>query len=206
MILVSVTLVQNFLVSKEFLETIKILDGKPLHLEYHQERLNAVLKTSSRYKLDTLIKPPSNTLYRCRIVYDINEINIEYLEYNKRKVKSLKLLHNEAIVYDKKYLNRELLNSLFSQREECDDILIIKNGLVTDTSIANIAFFDGEKWFTPKQALLQGTCRARYLAKGKLIEKDIKVEDIRRYKKIALMNAMIDFDIIALENIEDIIC
>jgi len=92
------------------------------------------------------------------------------------------------------------------QKEQCDDILIIKKGLVSDTSIANIAFYDGKLWFTPKAALLKGTCRTRLLLEGKIIEKEIRVEDIKKYKKIALMNAMIDFDIIASDNIEEIIC
>ena len=36
--------------------------------------------------------------------------------------------------------------------------------------------------------------------------KDINVKDIYKYEKVALLNAMIDFDIIAVENIKDVIC
>ncbi|MDQ7043572.1 MAG: aminotransferase class IV family protein [Sulfurimonas sp.] len=192
--------------NKKFLETIKIVDGVALHLEYHQERLNKALKTSNVYELEKLLSPPSNGLYRCRIVYDLKEIEIEYLRYEKRTITTLKLIFNETLVYDKKYVNRDAINRLVEKKEKCDDILIIKNGLVTDTSIANIAFYDGEYWFTPKSALLEGTCRARLLKEGKIIATDIKVEDIKNFKKIALMNAMIDFDIIASDNIEEIIC
>lgn len=206
MIRVSVTSVQNSLVNKIFLETIKIVDGKALHLEYHQERLNTALNSSHRHILQNVINPPSKGLYRCRIVYDIDKIDIEYLSYSKRTVNSLKLVYDDTIVYDKKYANRELIDKLFTQKEDADDILIVKNGYVTDTSIANIAFYDGKEWFTPKTPLLKGTCRARLLATKKLKEKEIKVSEIKNYKKIALMNAMIDLDIIALENIEDMIC
>ncbi|MDQ7067220.1 MAG: aminotransferase class IV family protein [Sulfurimonas sp.] len=192
--------------NKKFLETIKIVDGVALHLEYHQERLNKALKTSNVYELEKLLSPPSNGLYRCRIVYDLKEIEIEYLRYEKRTIATLKLIFNETLVYDKKYVNRDAINRLVEKKEKCDDILIIKNGFVTDTSIANIAFYDGKYWFTPKSALLEGTCRARLLKEGKIIATDIKVEDIKNFKKIALMNAMIDFDIIASDNIEEIIC
>ncbi len=192
--------------SRVFLETIKILDGVALHLEYHQERLNTALQTSNRYNLYTLINPPTNALYRCRILYDAVEIEIEYLPYTKHYIHTLKLVLSDAIIYDKKYVNRDEINRLFMQKEQCDDILIIKKGLVSDTSIANIAFYDGKLWFTPKAALLKGTCRTRLLLEGKIIEKEIRVEDIKKYKKIALMNAMIDFDIIASDNIEEIIC
>jgi len=139
-------------------------------------------------------------------MYDIKEIKIEYLPYTKREVKTLKLVVNDTIEYSKKYANRDEINQLVNQKENCDDILIVQNGLVLDTSIANIAFFDGREWFTPKTPLLKGTCRARLLDEDKIIEKDISVQEIKSFKTIALMNAMIDFDIIAVDNIEEIIC
>ena len=95
---------------------------------------------------------------------------------------------------------------LFSQKENCDEILIVKNGLLCDTSIANIALFDGRKWMTPKTPLLEGTTRQRLLESGFLTVKDIAVEDLKMYSQMALMNAMIDFDIIADKKIEEIIC
>ncbi len=192
--------------SRVFLETIKILDGVVLHLEYHQERLNTALNSTNRYNLYDLIDPPIDGLYKCRIVYDTKELKIEYLPYTKREIQTLKLVMNDTIEYSKKYANRDEINQLVNQKKNCDDILIIQNGLVLDTSVANIAFFDGKEWFTPKIPLLKGTCRARLLDEGKIIEKDISVQEIKSFKKIALMNAMIDFDIIAVDNIEEIIC
>lgn len=73
--------------------------------------------------------------------------------------------------------------------------MIIKNGLISDTTIANIAIYLDGIWITPKKPLLKGTTRDRYLKEGKLIEKDISAEDLKA-SKIALMNAMIDFDIL----------
>jgi len=194
-------------VNKKYLETIKVLDGKFYHLEYHQQRVDASLELESFYTLQTLlINPPKEGLYRCRIVYDINSFELEYIPYKKRNIQSLKLVHKNEIKYEKKYENRDTLNKLFLEKGTCDDILIIKNGLLTDTSIANIALFDGSHWVTPKEPLLYGTTRARLLQARRIEEKEIRVEDIKQYKKIALMNAMIDFDIIAVENIGEIIC
>ncbi len=193
--------------NKQFLETIKVVDGVALHLEYHQQRLNKTLKSNNVYQLKDLIdSSPLKGLYKCRIVYDLDNIDIEYISYTKRSIKYLKILQSDTIVYDKKYANREAIDSLYANREDADDIIVIKNGLVTDTSIANIAFYDNGVWFTPKEPLLKGTCRARLLDEGKLIEEDIRVNDIKNFSKIALMNAMTDLDIIASENIEDIIC
>ena len=204
----SVTLVQNFLVKHSFLETIKAIDGELKHLEYHQKRYEGVLNSLGIKKVHNLkerLNPPKKGLYRCRVVYSIEELEVEYIPYQKRQIHKLKLLESNTIEYSRKYADRRELDALFLQKGEGDDILIIKDGFVSDTTIANLAFFNGEHWLTPKTPLLQGTTRARLLEEGKIFEKDVRVEDIYTYKKIALMNAMIDFDIIAEENIRKII-
>ncbi len=205
---VSVISLQNFLVNSYFLETIKALDGEVYNLSYHQERLESVLdslKHAKNYELNSLLSPPKKGLYRCRVIYNAQEINISYIEYRKREVRSFKLIYDDTIIYDKKYAKRDLLDRHFAQREDADEIIVVKNGLITDTSIANIALYDGKRWFTPKSPLLKGTTRRRYIEEGKILEADIAVDALKSYKKLALMNAMIDFDIIT-ENIRKIVC
>ena len=75
-------------------------------------------------------------------------------------------------------------------------MIFVKNGIVTDTSIANIAIYYENSWITSKKCLLKGTTRARLIEEKKLIEKDISLEMLKNASQIALMNAMIDFDII----------
>jgi len=192
--------------SKRYLETIKSVDGKLLYLEYHQKRLDVALETSGIHNLQSILQPPSLGTYRCRVLYDKESCFIEYLKYQKRDIKKLKVVLNDVISYEKKYADRRDLEKILEQKEDCDDVLIVKNGFVTDTTIANIAFYDGEKWLTPKKPLLFGTTRARLLEMAKIVERDIQIEEIYKYQKVALMNAMIDFDIIAVENIGEIIC
>jgi 4-amino-4-deoxychorismate lyase len=192
-----------------FLETIKVLDGEIYHLSYHQKRYESVLKSLDSSEIKDLKKylfPPKNGLYRCRVIYDEKDISVEYVKYKKRQIIKLKLVYDDEIVYDKKSINRICIEKLFSKKDNADDILIVKNNMITDTSIANIALYDGKNWYTPKQALLKGTTRDRLLDDGRLILKDIYVKDIFKYEKIALLNAMIDFDIIAIENIKDVVC
>ena len=74
---------------------------------------------------------------------------------------------------------------------ENDDILIVRRGLLTDTSIANIALFDGKDWFTPKLPLLRGTCRTALIDNGIIKEKDIRPEELSSYSFVRLFNAMI---------------
>lgn len=195
--------------SEKYLETIKSIDGVVQNLEYHQRRLERALGLSEniqRHRLCKLLNPPKKGVYRCRVLYDANSLEVEYIAYKKRNIQSLKIVYNDEIEYSKKYANRELLDELFALRADCDDILIVKGGLVRETSIANVAFYDGIEWFTPKRVLLKGTTRERYLQEKKLIEKDIFVSDLKSYKKLALMNAMLDFDIMSAENIGEIIC
>ena len=193
----------------KFLETIKVLDGELLHIEYHQQRYERTLYSCGIrefYSLANILHPPQKGLYRCRVVYGVDgEFTQSYHTYTKRKIETLKLVESD-IVYDRKYADREALETLFEKREACDDIIIVKEGLIRDTTIANLAFFNGAEWFTPRQPLLKGTTRQRLLESGFLKELDIDVASLSGFEKIALMNAMVDFDIIADKKIEEVIC
>ena len=59
-----------------------------------------------------------------------------------------------------------------------------------------LLFFRDGVWLTPKNPLLKGTSRARLIDEGKLIESDIKVQELRSFSQVALLNAMIDFDVL----------
>ncbi len=179
-----------------FLESIKAEDGRLFHLDYHQKRLDRTLRSIGcdvDYRLSRLLKAPEHGLYRCRILYDDKEINAEYLPYTIRTFHSLKAVIDDEIEYSHKYADRERLDKLFTRREDHDDVVIVKDGLLTDTTIANIALYDGERWFTPARPLLQGTTRARLLDEGSLLEADISLESLHRYQSTAIMNAMLGF-------------
>lgn len=186
--------------SNTFFETIKAIEGKVLNLSYHQARYESVLNyfgISKSQNLKDFIQLPKNGLYKCRLTYDVyNNIEVTYQVYKKREISSLKIVYDDSIEYSMKYANRDKLDKLFALRGECDDILIVKNSLITDTSIANIAFFDGSRWITPALPLLRGTTRERLLREGKIFEEEIVVNDLEKFSQVALMNAMIDFDII----------
>lgn len=182
-----------------YIETIKAVDGEIFHIEYHQERYETVLSSFGidEFKnLSEFLNPPKWGVYRCRIVYDSTNINVTYHEYKKREITTLKLIFDNDIEYRFKSTDREGIDSLFSQKDEGDEILIIKNLLITDTSIANIAFYKDGIWLTPKNPLLKGTTRERLLREGKVVEADIRVQELRSFSQVALLNAMVDFDIL----------
>lgn len=150
---------------------------------------------SKALDLASLIKAPSQGLLRCRIVYDKKIHSIEYMPYQAKNIQSLEIISSQ-LDYAHKYENREALNALVAQCPQADDILIEKDGFITDTSIANIAFYDGKKWLTPLRPLLKGTIRQKLLDDGFLFAQNIKKEEIKNYTHIALMNAMLGFKIL----------
>ena len=123
-----------------FFETIRVENFKAFNLEYHQERLDRTIYDNFGLKstilLNNLIKPPSSNLYRCRVIYSRTSLKVEYIPYRQREFKSFKIVESD-IEYSYKSTNRDSLNSL--QEDGFDDIIITKNTIIRDTSIANIA-------------------------------------------------------------------
>jgi len=178
-----------------YFETVKCEDYEVFNLTYHNKRIAKTI--AKNFDLSEYITPLNEKLLRCKIVYNSDEIiDIKYFEYKKKDIRNFKIIKDDKIEYSKKYLNRDSLNKLFEQKESCDEIMIFKNSLLTDTSIANIAIYYDNSWITPKKPLLNGTTRQRYINSGFLKEADITLKMLKESKKIALLNAMIDFDIL----------
>lgn len=194
------------------LETIKCKNGKLYHLQWHNARFNAARKAcfgkSTALDLAEIIKIPDyvqNGLYRCRISYSSHIEKVEFFPHHFRKIQRLKLVVDNSIDYRFKYADRTHLEKLFGQRGDCDDILIVKNGYITDSFAANPVFFDGERWWTPHTPLLPGTQRARLLYKEKITTSDITPHDLPKYKVVHLINAMQDLKTVPPIPIQNII-
>ena len=132
--------------------------------------------------------------YKTRVVYGEQGVEtVEYAPYSMRNINSLQVAEDDTIVYDYKSTDRSRLNALVAQKRSCDEIIIVKHGLLTDTSFTNLAIYDDKHWVTPKHPLLHGTKRAELLDKRIIREADITLEDLRNANKISLFNAMIEF-------------
>ena len=185
----------------QFIETIKFKDGKLFNLSYHNDRLNrtrrAFYSINDGLNLAERIELPSagdGSIYKCRIVYDRTILKVEFVPYEERTVKKLKIITANDIAYSYKYEDRRHLEHLFNEKGECDDILIIKNNMVTDSFYANVVLYDGHEWITPSTPLLSGTQRAYLLDKGIIKEKNITLESLKDFQKIRLINAMVSFN------------
>lgn len=178
----------------QYLETIAILNGEPLHLPYHIRRVAENSSIDLHYYISNL-SLPKNELHKCSIIYDSKKIlSSKIVKYTIRKILSFKLIHHNEIDYSKKFANRSELEAMVAQKGSCDEILIVKNGVITDTSFSNIVFKKGSRWITPKTPLLQGTCRARLIENGIIEVQDIATLDLKQCSHFMLINAMLDFD------------
>ena len=181
------------------LETIKIDEGEIFNLPYHQARFDhsrkTLFNTEDTLLLFKIIKAPKKGLCRCRILYDANIQSIEYIPYTPREIHTLRVIPSD-IEYAYKYADRKAFNALLKENSDTDEIIIEKEGLLTDTTISNIAFYDGKKWVTPAKPLLQGTMRSKLIDKGFLTTTDIAKETLDRFTHVALINAMIGFKIL----------
>lgn len=180
-------------------ETLAIEQGNIQNIEYHQARYEQSLRQfydKSAVKIFNLFEliqvPPhlQNQLVRCRIDYNAENTQIQYFEYQRKIYRTFQPIVCDDIDYSLKYANRDLLNSLLAQRGTCDEIMIIKNGKVTDCSIGNLIFRQGNQWLTPGTPLLAGTQRKKLLQEGKIREATIYAQDIEKFDEIRLINAM----------------
>lgn len=191
------------------IESLKIQNGKLLNAGYHNERMNAarsaLFDCKDKLQLEEVITGENTSgVVKCRVIYDKDIRDIQYVPYAFPVIHSLKIITDNTIQYDYKYEDRKQLQSLYAQRGKADDILIIKNGRITDSYFCNVVFEKDGLYFTPSDCLLKGTKRQRLIDEGKIKERHIAVEDIKNFNRLYLINSMIDLEnriAVCIENI-----
>lgn len=184
-----------------FIETIKILDGKIFNLPLHQARMETTMKHHFGSKifpdLSEIIHVPTeykSGLVKCRVLYSDSLESIDFQEYSFRRVNRLKLVEDNEIDYRFKAEDRTRINELRASLSVDEDILIVKNGEITDTSFTNVVFQNTFDLYTSSSCLLAGTKRKYLLKNGIIKERKIRVENINEFSKVYLINAMIDLE------------
>ncbi len=183
----------------KFIETIKVENGKVHNLELHklraQNTINHFFCFKPEFNFEALLPENAETLpglYKLRVIYSQEIESFTYEPYSPRNVRSLKLINCDTIEYNYKFEDRSQINELLKRRDNCDDILIVKNGLITDTSYSNILFLENKKLFTPASCLLKGVKRQSFINCKHAIERDLKVEDLKHVDDVFLINSMIE--------------
>ncbi len=184
-------------------ETICWKDGMLVNPDLHLERIHRAQK--DYLKMTTLMKESvflditlsaaersifAESILKIRFFYGFEAGTAETAVYERRKLSSLKAVRSDSIEYSFKFADRRSVDSLFRQRGTADDIIIIKNGFITDSSFGNLLFENEDGLFTPDTPLLKGTMREYLLRTGMIAEESITLNDLHRYSTVHNINAM----------------
>lgn len=182
-----------------FIETICIKNSAVQNIDAHIERM----RQTARYQgfnapalPDLLAQIPAelkDKKVKCTITYHNRILDVSFSHYHRRKINSLQLVEAD-IDYSFKLSNRSELIGLLHQKGSSDEVLIVKNNRITDTTFSNVVFKKGNQFYTPDTYLLNGTKRQKLLKEKKVEEIEIKADDVWLFDKIFLVNAMLDIE------------
>jgi 4-amino-4-deoxychorismate lyase len=179
-------------------ETIRIENGILMYPKEHEKRMfysrSVLFGMKDPFFLHQIISIPREFkvgIVRCRVDYGIKIEAITFKHYTMKPLKKIQVVVNEEIRYPFKFSDRSALESLLLERNNADEIILVQNGLITDTSFSNLIFYNGLNWITPSNPLLNGTCRNRLINEEKIMERKISLEDIKSFMGFKIINAMI---------------
>ncbi len=194
-----------------FIESIKVEDQKIFLVELHQQRINETFSHFGKeckidiYSLFIRLEHEEDGLYKFRLEYDLeNNVTQQILPYAVSEHDDFELIINNTIDYSFKSADRTGFQQM-KKDSGADEIIIVKDGLMTDSSYSNLLFLKDKKWFTPKTYLLNGVMRQSLLSSKKIQETEITLDNIETFSHFQLINALNDFDEMFIYPIEKII-
>ena len=184
----------------QLIESIKILDNQIYRFTYHKKRMSRscaeIYDTSMPFDFSQILNEIpllEKGLFKLRLLYDDKELEHEFIPYQMKNIESLKIVESDTINYAHKFSDRSELNDLYDKKKNADDILIVKNGKLTDTFHCNISLHKDGVWYTPVSPLLKGTQRQYLIDQNLIVTKNISIDTLLEYDEICLFNAMIEF-------------
>lgn len=184
----------------QFIESIKIEDQKIFLLDLHQKRVNETFANfgkDSSIDLGTLYKNllhDEDGLFKLKITYDLDKnFRTQLIPYAISEIDDFQLVENNSFDYSFKFEDRKEFDRM-KAKAKAEEIIIVKNNHITDTSFSNILFKKGKEWFTPSTFLLNGVQRQHLLKNKKIKETEITLQNIKQYSHFQLINSMNDFD------------
>lgn len=211
---------------ESYIETICIESNGSVPLKkYHLDRVSRtnigedvekeIEKLIDKYShnYETAAADDDKKRYKLRIVYNMMGLSdVSCVEYNIRPVIQLIFKELPDIDYHHKYLNRSMFDNIGEAAENggFKEVIITKNGALTDMRYANIVFEDyNGDYFTPDTPLLKGTRRAQLLDAHIIHERHITIEDLHlqkgsnSFKAVHLINGMMSLNecVVPIENV-----
>lgn len=179
----------------QFVETIKVEHQKPYHLSLHQVRVDKTFYHFNKENPINLKGIVQNLafekgIYKLRVLYNLERDFITELEcYTPPKIASFQLMKCDEISYDFKFLDREIFAEL-KKKSIADEIIIVKDNNITDTSFSNLIFLKNGIWHTPSNFLLNGVQRQNLLLQKKIVETEINLKNLYDFSHFQFINAM----------------
>ncbi|AZA47971.1 aminodeoxychorismate lyase [Chryseobacterium carnipullorum] len=184
----------------QFIESIKVEDQDIFLLELHQKRVNQTFAHFGKEgsidlgKIFKNLEHDEDGLFKLRLSYDLDKrIRTQMIPYAIPEIQSFQLVENNSFDYSFKFEDRKELEKM-KMKSKAEEIIIIKNNHITDTSFSNILFLKGKDWFTPTTYLLNGVQRQNLLKHKKIKETEVTLQNIKQFSHFQLINAMNDFD------------
>jgi 4-amino-4-deoxychorismate lyase len=184
----------------QFIESIKIEDQEIFLLEFHQKRVDQTFAHFGKEgsidiaKIYKHLEHDEDGLYKLRIVYDLDKkVRTQMIPYAIPQIEDFQLVENNSYDYSFKFEDRKELEKM-KMKSKAEEIIIVKNNHITDTSFTNLLFLKGKDWFTPSSYLLNGVQRQNLLKHKKIKETEITLQNIKQFTHFQLINALNDFD------------
>lgn len=194
-----------------FIESIKVEDQKIFLTQLHQKRMNDTFSNfgkECKIDIQTLflnLEHDEDGLYKFRIEYDLeNKFKTQIVPYAISEHDDFELVIDNEIDYSFKSADRIQFQKM-KENSDADEIIIIKDNQITDTSYSNLLFLKNKTWYTPKTYLLNGVMRQSLLTSKKIKETEINLNNIKEFTHFQLINALNDFDEMFIYPIEKII-
>jgi len=177
-------------------ETIKTVNGQPWALSRHMRRaLNSARRNDQPFPNEELIRSAvAETILanpfmvgRLRLLFGVDGVlcvtHQQFLEIESPAYLGVRHLTEEVSVpVEKRYPYRKNLEILADAKQAGFDdyVLVNRDGLVTETAIANLIFQIGGQWVTPplSDGVLPGVMRALLVEKNGVIVRRIEARQL----------------------------
>ncbi|WP_326981460.1 aminotransferase class IV [Chryseobacterium sp. MYb264] len=184
----------------QFIESIKVEDQEIYLLDFHQKRVNQTFAHFGKEgsidlkKIFEHLEHDEDGLFKFRIVYDLDKkVRTQMIPYAIPEIQDFQLVENNSFDYSFKFEDRKELEKM-KMKSKAEEIIIVKNNHITDTSFSNLLFLKGKEWFTPNTYLLNGVQRQDLLKSKDIKETEITLQNLKQFSHFQLINSLNDFD------------
>lgn len=172
-------------------------------MPYHNARLDRTRRElfgiQDSIDLEDWIEIPDEvdeTIWKCRVNYGASIDQIIFEKYKERSISNFQLIDVDPDFDYRHKGDRTLLSTFYDLRDSADDVIMVRNGFLTDSYWSNIILCQQGRWFTPSTPLLRGTMRLHLLNLGMVTERIIRPSDIPKYDLVMPINALNPFDML----------